>query len=169
MASFISSEVDAHGANHVSVLGDSAGANIALASVEYEVANGMDTPGHMVLISPPVDATMSNPKIASVTGNWMPPTSILRQGDQTWAGGLPLTDPEVSPLNGSLKGLPPTTVYAGSNDFTYPDIQLLQAKAVTEGAPMTFVYATGETHDWITLTPDGFAYFPQIEQELGIS
>jgi triacylglycerol lipase len=75
----------------------------------------------------------------------------------------------VSPLNGSLKGLPPTTVYAGSNDIAYPDIQLLQAKAVAQGAPMTFVYANGETHDWITVTPDGFAYFPQIEQELGIS
>jgi triacylglycerol lipase len=168
VASFISTESSTYGSNHVSVLGDSAGANIALAAVEYEVANNMAVPGHVVLISPPVDATLSNPKIASVTGNWLPPASILGQANQTWEAGLSPTDPEVSPLYGSLKGLPPTTVYAGSNDFTYPDIVRLQQAALAQGAPINFVYANGETHDWIFVTPDGLRYWPQIYQELGV-
>jgi triacylglycerol lipase len=58
-------------------------------------------------------------------------------------------------------------VYAGSQDVAYPDIQLLQQAAVTQGAPISFVYATGETHDWITVTPDGLHYWPQIREELG--
>jgi triacylglycerol lipase len=29
------------------------------------------------------------------------------------------------------------------------------------------VLATGETHDWLLITPDGWNYWPQIYQELG--
>jgi hypothetical protein len=39
---------------------------------------------------------------------------------QQWAGGLSLTNPEVSPLYGSLKNLPPTYVYSGSLDQLPP-------------------------------------------------
>ncbi|ORV91634.1 hypothetical protein AWC11_10780 [Mycobacterium interjectum] len=98
-----SAEIAAHGACHVSVLGDSAGANIALASVEYLVANNQTVPAATVLPSPPVDGWWTNPNVA-------------------WAGNLPVNDYEVSPLNGPLTGLPPTTIYAGSRDIVSPKV-----------------------------------------------
>ena len=52
MAGLISTEVGAHGAPHVSVIGDSAGGNLALAATEYMVAQGDPVPGSMVLLSP---------------------------------------------------------------------------------------------------------------------
>ena len=52
MAGFISTEIAAHGASHVSVLGDSARGTIALAAVEYMVAHGEPVPSSMVLLSP---------------------------------------------------------------------------------------------------------------------
>jgi triacylglycerol lipase len=168
MAGLISSEIAAHGASHVSVLGDSAGGNIALASVEYLVANNQTVPASMVLLSPPVDGSLSNPNIASIRGSWLPPVSTLQQISREWAGNLPVNNYEVSPLNGSLKGLPPTTVYAGSQDIVAPDVLVLQQEAVAQGAPISFVLANGETHDWILITPDGLHYWPQIDQELGI-
>ncbi len=61
-------------------------------------------PGAMVLLSPVVDLTFSNPAIGSIN-SWLPPTSTLKQIGQSWAGGLPVTDYEVSPLYGSLQGL----------------------------------------------------------------
>ena len=73
MAGLISSEIAAHGASHVSVLGDSAGGSIALASVEYLVANNETVPASMVLLSPVVDNSWSNPNIASIRGSWLPP------------------------------------------------------------------------------------------------
>jgi triacylglycerol lipase len=168
MAGLISSEIAEHGASHVSVLGDSAGGNIAVASVEYMVANNETVPASMVLLSPPVDASLSNPNIASIRGSWLPPVSTLQQISREWAGNLPINNYEVSPLNGSLKGLPPTTVYAGSQDIAAPDVLVLQQEAVAQGAPISFVLANGETHDWILITPDGLHYWPQIDQELGI-
>ena len=66
MADLISAQIDPHGAENVSVYGDSAGGNIALAAVQELVRRGDPVPLHMVLISPALDLTLSNPAIQFV-------------------------------------------------------------------------------------------------------
>jgi triacylglycerol lipase len=167
MAGLISMEIAQHGASNVSVIGDSAGGTLALASVEDLVANNEAVPSSMVLLSPWLDVSLTNPNIAFVHDPLLPvgPGQVI---GKEWAGNLPENDYLVSPLYGSLKGLPPTYVYSGSLDSLAPDVVVLDQEAVTQGAPISFVLATGEIHDWILLTPDGFRYIPQLEQELGI-
>jgi triacylglycerol lipase len=148
------------------VLGDSAGANLALAAVEYMVANNETVPASMVLLSPWLDVGMTNPNIAFVHDPLIP-VGPAQQWGKAWAGNLSVTNPEVSPLYGSLSGLPPTTVYSGSLDSLAPDVLVLQQEAATQGAPFSFVLANGQIHDWIILSPDGPQYWPQIDQELG--
>lgn len=167
MAGFISSQIAAHGASRVSVIGDSSGGNLALASAEYLVAQGDPVPASMVLLSPWLNLAMTNPNIAYVQDPLLPSQGAQVLG-QVWAGDLPVSDPMVSPLNGSLKGLPPTTVYSGSMDILSPDAVVLQQEAQAAGAPFSFVFAHNEIHDWIILTPDGPQYWPQIDQELGL-
>jgi triacylglycerol lipase len=172
MAGFISSEVTAHGAPHVSVIGDSAGGNLALAAVEYMLQTnpGGPVPSSMVLLSPWLNLAMTNPNIAYVQDPLLPlgPAQVL---GKVWAGNLPVSNYMVSPLNASaqiLQELPPTTVYSGNLDILSPDVLVLQQEALAARAPFSFVLANGEIHDWILLTPDGFQYWPQIDQELGI-
>jgi triacylglycerol lipase len=167
MAGFINHEVSTLGPSHVSVIGDSAGGNLALAATEYMVQQGEAVPASMVLLSPWLDLTMSNPNIALVQDPLLPlgPAQVI---GREWAGNLPVTDPMVSPLNGSLSGLPPTYVYSGNLDILSPDVLVLQHEAAIAGAPINFVLGNGEIHDWIILTPDGPQYWPQIDQELGV-
>jgi triacylglycerol lipase len=167
MAGLIESEIAAHGANNVSVYGDSAGGNLALAAAEYLVANNETVPASMVLLSPWLNVALTNPNIGFVHDPLLPvgPGQLI---GKEWAGNLPENNYEVSPIFGSLNGLPPTTVYSGSLDSLGPDVVLLDENAATQGAPFTFVLRTGEIHDWILLSPDGFGYLPQIEHELGI-
>jgi triacylglycerol lipase len=171
VAGLIESEITAHGASHVSVLGDSAGGTIGLAAVEYLVAHNEAVPASMVLLSPALDLTYRNPGIAGVNSPFPGGPAAIAAGQQIgkeeWAGNLPVSNYEVSPLNGSLKGLPPTYVYAGSLDPVAPDVLLLQQEAVAQGAPMSFALVNGEFHDWLFLSPDGLRYWPQIRQELG--
>jgi triacylglycerol lipase len=170
VAGLIESEIAAHGAPHVSVLGDSAGGTIGLAAVEYLVAHNEPVPASMVLLSPALDLTYANPSIGLVNSPFPGGPAAIGAGQQIgkeWAGNLPVSNYEVSPLNGSLKGLPPTYVYAGSLDPVAPDVLLLQQEAVAQGAPISFALVNGEFHDWIFLTPDGVRYWPQIHQELG--
>ena len=172
MAGFISDQVVARGAPHVSVIGDSAGGNLALAATEYLVANypNPNLPGSMVLLSPWLDPAMTNPNIALVQDPLLPlgPAQVI---GKEWAGNLPVSDYRVSPLNGTqyLNGLfPKTYVYSGNLDILSPDVLVLQQEAATAGAPFNFVLGNGEIHDWIILTLDGPQYWPQIDQELGI-
>jgi triacylglycerol lipase len=167
MAGLIESEITAHGAPNVSVYGDSAGGNLALAAAEYLVANNEAVPGSMVLLSPWLNVALNNPNIGFVHDPLLP-VGPGQQIGKEWAGGLPETNYEVSPIYGSLKGLPPTYVYSGSLDSLGPDVVLLDQDAATAGAPFSFVLRTGEIHDWILLSPDGFGYLAQIEHELGI-
>jgi triacylglycerol lipase len=169
MANFISSQVAQHGASNVSVIGDSAGGNLALAALEYNVAHGGLQPGSMVLLSPWLDLGMTNPNIGFVQDPLLP-VGLAQQFGKQWAGGLSITNPMVSPLYGSLAGLPPTTVYTGNLDILSPDaIVLKQLAATTAGANMNFVLANGQIHDWLILTLDGPQYWHQINQELGIA
>jgi triacylglycerol lipase len=167
MADFINMEDTQHGTSNVSVLGDSAGGNLALASVEYLVAHGEPVPSSMVLLSPWLDPFLTNPNIALVHDPLLPvvPGQAIAK---EWAGGLPENNYEVSPLYGSLNGLPPTYVYEGSSDILAPDVLVLQHNAALTGAPISFTLAKGEIHDWIILTVDGPQYWPQIDRELGV-
>jgi len=167
IASLLSMEVGAHGAPHVSVIGDSAGGNLALAATEYLVANNDPVPGSMVLLSPWLNLAMTNPNIGLVQDPLLPFGPAQELG-KAWAGGLNVGNPEVSPLNGSLSGLPHTTVYTGNLDILSPDALVLEQEAATAGAPFSFVLANGEIHDWILLTPDGPQYWPQIDRELDL-
>ncbi len=153
MAGFISDQIARHGFQNVSVTGDSAGGNLALAAVEYMVQTNPlgHVPASMVLVSPWLDLVSTGGPIG-----------------KAWAGNLPLTDPMVSPLYGSLTGLPPTYVYSGSLDPLEASALALQQAAAAHNVPMSFFFADGGIHDWILLTPVGPLYWPQIDQELGI-
>ena len=151
MAGLISSQIAAHGAQNVSVVGDSAGGNLALAAAQYMVSHGDPVPASMVLLSPWLDIG-------------------AEQGiGKVWAGGLSVTNPMVNPLYGSLTGLPPTYVYSGSLDPLSAQAAVLQQAALAAGKPFNFVLFPGGIHDWVLLTPFGLPYWPQINQELGIA
>jgi triacylglycerol lipase len=150
MADFISGQITEH-PGHVSVIGDSAGGNLALAAAEYAVAHRQPVPASIVLLSPWLDLAHDGGQIGRV-----------------WANDLPVTNYQVSPLYGSLTGLPPTYVYSGSLDSLYNETLALQQAALAHGAPMGFVLAQGQVHDWILLTPTGPRYWAQIDQELGL-
>lgn len=168
MANFVAAQTAHYGTPYVSVIGDSAGGNLALAAVQQMVLNGAQMPSSMVLLSPWLDLSMTNPNIAFVQDPLLP-VGLAQQFGRQWAGNLPINNPWVSPINGSLAGLPPTTVYTGNLDILSPDALVLKANAAIANAPLNFVLANGQIHDWLILTLDGPAYWHQINQELGIA
>ena len=62
----------------------------------------------LVLLSPWLDLTISNPDVPAVEVRdpWLASTG-LRVAGLTWAGGDDPTQPRLSPLNGELAGLAP--------------------------------------------------------------
>ena len=106
---------------------------------------GDPAPSHMVLVSPVLDLTFSNSAMQSIDDPILTATTLRKI--QQWAGDLDLNDPLVSPLYGSMAGLPPTAVYSGNVDLLSPDVLVLQDKALaTPGADFTFILRKGELH-----------------------
>jgi triacylglycerol lipase len=124
----------------------------------------------MVLLSPTLDLTFSNPAIQVIDDPVLTATTLRKA--QLWAD-LDLSDPLVSPLYGSLAGLPPTTIYFGNLDLLSPDVLVLQDNALaTPDADFTFILRKGEVHIWPTfwifLWPEAIAVLPDIYRQLGI-
>lgn len=100
-----------------------------------------------VLISPALDLRLTNPAVPAIapTDPWLGVDGARELGRQ-WAGGLPLTDPRVSPLLGDLRGLGPMLVLTGTRDILNPDARDLAARARTAGVDVTLVEREGALH-----------------------
>jgi triacylglycerol lipase len=173
IADLISAHITQHGSGNVSVYGDSAGGGMALSVAQLLVSRDDATPGHMVLVSPWLDVTMSNPAIASIDDPVLRIASLRRAGRQ-WAGELALTDPLVSPVYGALDGLPATAVYCGNLDLLAADVLRLKEQASAAlASEFTFVLRDGAIHDWamggVAKSPESAAVQRDIYGQLGLS
>lgn len=130
----------------VILMGDSAGGGLALAAAQ-RLRDAGGGPGRLVLISPWLDMTLSDPRIAALEpGDPMLAVAGLREAGRLWAGELDPADPLATPLNGELAGLPPVTVFTGTRDLLYPDACRLRQRAAAAGVAVDFHEAPGCPH-----------------------
>ena len=110
-------------------MGDSAGGGLALGLAQVIRDMGEKGPEELVLISPWVDVTMSNPEMEEyLKKDPMLGIDGLRRMGEVWAGDLPVTDPRVSPIYGDLSGLCHVTLTTGTWEVLCPDTMLLAEK-----------------------------------------
>ncbi|WP_153411680.1 alpha/beta hydrolase [Nocardia macrotermitis] len=168
VADLVAGQTAEVGAGNVAVYGDSAGGTIALAATEMLAARHVGVPGRLVLVSPWLDTTVGDPRSARIDDPILQ-TGTLRKAGKQWAGKRAETDPIVSPLFGSLDGLPPTTVYSGSDDLLSPDVRRLRDRVIAEGhSNVKFVLLAGGLHGWpgFFFLPEAMAVSPAITYEL---
>jgi monoterpene epsilon-lactone hydrolase len=150
-------EADPH--RPIAIMGDSAGGGFALGLAEVLAATDLPQPCAIVLISPWLDLTLSNPAISAIdkTDVILNRSSLAAAG-LAWAGGTDPKDFRLSPINGTLTGLPPVTVVVGTHDILYPDVVRLDSLAEASGADVdVHVYRGGDHRFASSETPDGVA------------
>ena len=128
--------------------GDSAGGGLALAAAQLASPEVRHAVAGLVLIAPWVDLTMVNPAIDEIEPHdpWLTRAG-LHPIARSWADGIPLDDPRVSPLHGELGGLPPVEVWVGTRDITLPDCRELGAR-MPAGAAFALHVEDGAIHDY---------------------
>lgn len=121
----------------------------------------------MVLVSPWLDVTLSDPASESINDPILT-VSGLRGAGLQWAGDLDPMDSLVSPLFGSVDGLPPITIYSGSQDLLSRDTLRLHQRAVAEGIDIDVEFLNGGLHGWpgFSFLPEAIAALPAIERAL---
>jgi epsilon-lactone hydrolase len=140
------------GAKNVTVMGDSAGAGLALVLAQQLRAANLEQPANLILLSPWLDLSMTNPGIQTADAlDPMLSVSGLQQAARMYAGELSLNDPLVSPLYGTLEDLAPITLFIGTFDVLQPDCQVLKAKAESLGVKLAYHEVERMVHVWMLL------------------
>ncbi len=147
MAELVSEVVADGGAGPTIVVGDSAGAGLAVAAAFATRDRGLPQPSELVLISPFLDATMTDGRQEAIAPkDKMLRRPGLREAGRMYAGSLELDDPLVSPIHGVLQGLPPVTVFTGTDDLLDCDSQRLADLARASGVPVDLHEVRGAPH-----------------------
>lgn len=121
--------VEQHGADNITIMGDSAGGGMSLALCEYLLQQGIDQPRQMILLSPWVDVSMTNPEIPYYQNDYM-----LIAEELVLCGRMYAEDQQYeymyNPIKGIAKGLAPITIFVGSAEMFLPDC--LRAKQICD-------------------------------------
>lgn len=139
--------------SRLAVCGDSAGGNLA-AVVAQGVRDAIPSPlRHQALIYPATDLTMSSPSIDELAGApLLTKANMVAFRAHYVPDGLALTDPVLSPLFGTLPGLPPALVQTADLDPLRDDGTRYADALRAAGVPVRLT-------NYLRV-PHGFASFP---------
>lgn len=152
----------------LSIVGDSAGGGLALLMAQTAVTLGLPQPDRLVLISPWLDLSLSNPAITPIERRdpWLSRTT-LDMAAKAWAPDRSLTHSSVSPMYGPLGGLAPTDVHIGTHDLLYPDALRFHERATAAGTDVQLHTCPSAIHVYpMTPTPEGRAATRTIIESL---
>lgn len=132
------------------LMGDSAGGGLVLALAQRLAAEGRPQPREVVMISPWLDLTMSDPELPEIDDR-DPFLSVpgLCEAARLYAGEHDLREPELSPIYGSLSGLGALSVFIGTRDVLLADAHNLLRHAREEGVEVNFREYEGMFHTWM--------------------
>ena len=113
-------------ASDITLMGDSAGAGLALGFSEYLGQRGLPQPGHLILFSPWLDLDLRNPLIDKYADSdvTLAPWGLRKIGEM-WAGNVEHDDYRLSPLYGNLDQIRDIHIYVGTREIMYPDTNTL--------------------------------------------
>lgn len=131
------------------VIGDSAGAALALLTVQRVRNAGLPLPRAIVLISPWLDLSMQGESYQSLADrDVFSRPGQLQTMARSYLGrqGPPADAPEVSPLWGDLNGLPPILIHSGAADITLDDSVTLAERVRAAGGTVKLRVFDGMCH-----------------------
>jgi acetyl esterase/lipase len=131
------------------LMGDSAGGNLALATMVRARDEGIALPAAAVLISPWLDLALEG---ASVVLN-ADRDPLVRERDthalaKMFLNGASASDPRASPLHADLRALPPIYVQVGKDETFYDDSTRFDSRARAAGVDVKLDAFDGVLHVW---------------------
>jgi len=152
---------------NIVLMGDSAGGNLALSLAQKMACDGRPPKGQIILLSPWLDVSMSNPEMKEVEKR-DPILSLDSKLGKMHAGDRSMKDFVVSPLYGDISDLGRISLFTGTDDVLNPDARLLKEKASAAGISINYFEYRNMIHDWILFPiPEADMSFKQVVGLLG--
>ena len=138
-----------YSANEITILGDSVGGTLITNLTQRLIQKNQELPNKLILVSPVMDASMSNPKIEEVdVRDPMLSKAGVLSAKKMCAGEMDLKNEMLSPLYGGFNGFPKTVLFLAENDITYPDQLLVVQKLKAEGVDLEVILGEKMPHIW---------------------
>lgn len=130
--------------------GDSAGGGLSLSLCQVLRDKGEPLPDCLVLLSPWLDGLVDHPaQIPIASKDHMLAAPGLRWAAEQWGRGVGVEDPRISPINGSMVGMPPMMILTGTFDLLHVDAWRLRDKALRENVPLIYRSYEKMFHVWM--------------------
>ncbi|KPN95475.1 alpha/beta hydrolase fold domain-containing protein [Lysinibacillus sp. ZYM-1] len=124
--------------NQLTIIGDSAGGNIALGLVQLLKHNNLPQPQDIILLSACVDLSLENPLIPEYEEkDPMLASEGMEVITKIWAADKDLKDPMISPIYGDFQGLGKITHFIGTHESLYPDAMKFDEQLTEQGIDIT--------------------------------
>ncbi|MFZ3582910.1 alpha/beta hydrolase [Loktanella sp. DJP18] len=150
----------------LSLAGDSAGGNIALALLHRIIAKGLPLPAAVAVLSPVTDLRLLNESLAAnrrhdplVSTRWG------ARGVAAYLNGADPEQPEASPILGDFTGAPPVLIHADTTEVLFDDARLMADRLRCQGVDVTLACQTGLPHVWhmsVGRTPEADASVAEV-------
>jgi len=135
------------------LMGDSAGGGIALGFAQKSKNDNVKQPDEIILFSPWLDVSMSNPDIINFEKNDnILSKNGLKHAGIKYAGNLNQTDYRVSPIYGDFKGLGKISIFTGTNDMLIADARKCKLLLEKQNIPFNYFEYQDMFHDWVIIT-----------------
>lgn len=142
--------IDQYPSDNFIFMGDSAGGGLALAlAQELLKEDHKKIPVMLVLLSPWLDLTMSNPNIKNLEhSDHILTVNMLRHAGMIYSNGDNQDQNLLSPINGELKNLPKTIVFYGTQELFHADCDRFKSMMGDRNQDIMFREYQKMQHDW---------------------
>ncbi|MFK5596220.1 alpha/beta hydrolase [Methylobacterium sp. HMF5984] len=133
----------------IAVFGSSAGGALTLAMMLRARAEGLPLPGAIAPGTPMSDATQRGDSFqtnARVDNVLVSPAGFCDAATKFYAAGHDLTDPLLSPINGDVRGFPPTILTTGTRDLLLSNTVRMHRKLRQAGVEAALQVFEGQSH-----------------------
>jgi acetyl esterase/lipase len=133
----------------VVIMGDSAGGGMSLSLAQLLKEKSLPQPGNIILISPTLDMTFSNPEIHEVA-KLDPILAVPAIADimKWYAGENGTKHYLISPIYGDFHGLGKISLFIGTHDILYPDAKRFKKMADEKGVLINYYEYPSMIHVW---------------------
>lgn len=134
---------------NITLLGDSVGGTLIVALTQRLIKNNFALPAQLLLISPVMDASLTNPEIDEIDKKdpMLSKNGVL-SAKKMCADEDDLKNINISPIYGDFNGFPKTVLFAAENDITFPDQLILCKKLEAAMVENTVFLGKGMPHIW---------------------
>jgi len=141
--------LESYKSEQITLIGGSVGGTLVTALIQRLNQKKEALPKCIILVSPVMDATMTNPKIKEIEKfDPMLSTNGILSAKKLCAENADLKDEKISPINGSFKGFPKKLIFVAENDIMYPDELLAIQKMQEAQVNVEVIEGKNMPHVW---------------------